>query len=71
MNDTTNLTGDYWRLTPYDDLAARLDDDLCVPCILCNCQGCKRCIPFGKLTAGDVNCACADAVGATVNEVKD
>lgn len=47
-----------------NDFAGRLDDGLCVPCILCNCQGCKRCIPFGKLTAGDRDCACANVANA-------
>jgi hypothetical protein len=49
-----------------DDFASRLDDQLCVPCILCNCQGCERCIPYGRWTCSDVACACADAVRAAV-----
>jgi len=40
------------------DFAARLDDQLCVPCILCNCQGCEHCLPYGKWTWADKTCAC-------------
>ena len=47
-----------------DDFASRQDDDLCVPCILCNCQGCDRCVPFGKMTAGNTGCTCPVIVTA-------
>jgi len=36
-----------------DDFAQALDDQLCVPCILCNCQGCDNCVPYGKWTYAD------------------
>lgn len=35
------------------DFARALDDQLCVPCILCNCQGCDNCVPYGKWTYAD------------------
>lgn len=41
-----------------DDFAAALDDQLCVPCILCNCQGCDACVSYGKWTPGDAACRC-------------
>lgn len=40
------------------DFATMLDDQLCVPCILCCCQGCDACVSCGKWTQGDRNCAC-------------
>lgn len=38
--------------------AQALDDQLCVPCILCNCQGCDACISYGVWTPGDQECTC-------------
>lgn len=46
------------------DFAAALDDQLCVPCILCNCQGCDACVPYGIWTPADKGCACADGAPA-------
>lgn len=40
------------------NFAAALEDELCVPCILCNCQGCDACVPYGAWTPGDQDCAC-------------
>lgn len=40
------------------DFAQALDDQLCVPCILCNCQGCDACVPYGVWTPGDQDCTC-------------
>jgi len=45
------------------DFAAALDDQLCVPCILCNCQGCDACVPYGEWTPGDLDCTC-EGVGS-------
>lgn len=42
------------------DFAAALDDQLCVPCILCNCQGCDACVPYGIWTAADKRCVCEE-----------
>lgn len=42
------------------DFAAALDDQLCVPCILCNCQGCDECVSYGEWALGDQDCACED-----------
>lgn len=44
-----------------DDFAAALDDQLCVPCILCNCQGCGSCVSYGVWTPGHEDCACDHA----------
>lgn len=42
------------------DFATMLDDQLGVPCILCNCQGCDACVPYGVWVPGDQDCACED-----------
>lgn len=43
---------------PDYNFAQALDDQLCVPCILCNCQGCDACISYGVWTPGDQECGC-------------